>query len=410
VTPARPTTRQILLVDADAFFVAVARMVDPEGAGKAPLLIVGGAAGSRGVVCSASYETRQFGVRSAMPISRALRLCPDALCVPVPRRACSVKHREIRAVLERFTPTVQAASIDEWYLDLGGTEQLYGGAPLPELAHRIRDAVRESTSLSVSIGGGTSKLVAKLAVERAKPKPGTGASGVHVVPPGEELAFMRQLKLADIPGIGPKTSSRLAESGLRGVDDVLALDAAALARLVGERDADWLARRVRGIDEGEVAEREVAKSISRDETFDADIHDDVLLEGELTELIGRAATELRSEGLTARTITVRIRDTDFTTRQASRTVDEALASDRALFAIARELLAKLRKSRRVPARLLGVGLSNFTAPPTVQLALFDAATPPLESPKDRELSRAVDAVRARFGRDAIAPGRKHDRR
>ena len=105
--------RRILLADADAFFVAVARLVDPEGAGKAPLLIVGGAAGSRGVVCSASYETRRFGVRSAMPISRALRLCPDATCVPVPRRACGVKHREIRAVLERFTPSVQAASIDE---------------------------------------------------------------------------------------------------------------------------------------------------------------------------------------------------------------------------------------------------------------------------------------------------------
>jgi DNA polymerase-4 len=407
VSDSIPPARQILLVDADAFFVAVARMVDPEGAGKAPLLIVGGAAGSRGVVCSASYETRQFGVRSAMPISRALRLCPDALCVPVPRRACSVKHREIRAVLERFTPTVQAASIDEWYLDLGGTERLYAGAPLDEIAQRIRSAVHAATGLSVSIGGGASKLVAKLAVERAKPRPGSGATGVHVVPPGDELSFMRQLALADIPGIGPKTASRLAESGLRGVEDVLALDAAALARLVGPRDAEWLAARVRGLDDSEVAERDVAKSISRDETFHTDLHDDVLLEGELTELVGRAASELRSDGLTARTVTVRIRDTDFTTRQASRTVDEALASDRALFAVARELLAKLRKSRRVPARLLGVALSNFTAPPTVQLALFDAASPPLETPKDREVSKAVDAVRARFGRDAIAPGRKH---
>ena len=167
--PAAP--RQILLADADAFFVAVARLVDPDGAGKAPLLIVGGAAGSRGVVCSASYETRKFGVRSAMPISRALRLCPDAMCVPVPRRACSAKHREIREVLERFTPHVQGASIDEWYLDLAGTERLYAGAPLETLAHRIRTSVAEATGMTVSIGGGTSKLVAKLAVERAKPKP-----------------------------------------------------------------------------------------------------------------------------------------------------------------------------------------------------------------------------------------------
>jgi DNA polymerase-4 len=341
-----------------------------------------------------------------MPISRALRLCPEALCVPVPRRACGVKHREIRAVLERFTPVVQAASIDEWYLDLGGTEALYGGATLEEIAHRIRAEVREATGLSVSLGGGTSKLVAKLAVERAKPKPGTGANGVHVVPVGGELAFMRQLALADIPGIGPKSSARLADAGLRRVEDVLALDDAALTRLVGARDAAWLAERVRGVDEAEVAEREVAKSISRDETFDVDLHDDLLLEGELAELVGRAAAELRSEGLTARTITVRIRDTDFTTRQASRTVDEALASDRALFAVARQLLAKLRRARRVPARLLGAALSNFTAPPTVQLTLFDGARTPLETAKDREVSRAIDTVRARFGRDAIAPGRK----
>ena len=406
MSDASRSPRSILLVDADAFFVAVARLVDPDGAGKAPLLIVGGAAGSRGVVCSASYETRRFGVRSAMPISRALRLCPDALCVPVPRKACSQKHREIRTVLERFTPTVQAASIDEWYLDLDGTERLYDNAPLAELARRIRSAVKSATGLSVSIGGGSSKLVAKLAVERAKPKPGTTADGVHVVPPGGEIDFMRQLDLADIPGIGPKSSAKLADAGLRRIEDVLALDAAALTRLVGARDAEWLAERARGIDDSEVAEREVAKSISRDETFDSDIHDDLVLEGELTELIGRAGAELRSEGLMARTVTVRIRDTDFTTRQASRTLHEALASDRALFSVARELLKKLRASRRVPARLLGVGLSNFGPPPAVQLALFDVASPRLETQKDREVSRAVDAVRARFGRNAIAPGRK----
>lgn len=399
-----PPCRRILLADADAFFVAVARMVDPEGAGKAPLLIVGGAPGSRGVVCSASYETRKFGVRSAMPISRALRLCPDALCVPVPRGACSRKHHEIRAVLDRFAPAVQAASIDEWYLDLDGTEQLYGGASLEAIGHHLRDAVHAETGLTVSIGGGSSKLVAKLAVERAKPK--TGATGVFVVPSGDELAFMRQHQLADIPGIGPKTTIRLAELGLRTVEDVLVLDDAALSRLVGTSDASWLAERVRGVDHGEVAEREEARSISRDETFDADLNDDVLLEGELTELVGRAGADLRADELEARTVTVRIRDADFRTRQASRTVDEALASDRALFTIARELLHKLRKDRLVPARLLGVALSNFTAPPARQLGLFDAPRAPMESERDRDLSRAMDEVRARFGRDAIAAGRK----
>ena len=256
------------------------------------------------------------------------------------------------------------------------------------------------------MGGGTSKLVAKLAVER-KPKPGKGASGVHVVPAGEELAFMRQLELRDIPGVGPKTTARLAERGLRTVEDVLALDAAALARLVGESDAAWLTQRVRGVDEGEVEERDLVKSISRDETFHQDIDDDLVLEGELTELVGRAAADLREERLSARTVTVRIRDRDFTNRSASRTVDESLASDRAIFAVARELLHKLRRARRIPARLLSVALTNFTAPPARQLALFDAGTPPLETPRDLEVSRAMDAVRAKFGRGAIAPGRKH---
>ena len=397
-----------MLVDADAFFVAVARWVDPEGAGRAPYLLVGGTAEGRGIVCSASYEARAFGVKSAMPMSQALRLCPDAMCVPVPGKACRLKHREIRAVLERYSPVVQSASIDEWYLDLGGTEQLYGSASLDDIAHRIRDAVVAETSMKVSIGGGTSKLIAKLAAERAKPKPDTSANGVHIVAKSTELDFMRLLKLADIPGIGPKTSSRLAERGLRSVTDVLSLDDAALERLVGPRDSRWLARRVRGIDSGDVAaEREEAKSISRDDTFPTDIDDDLLLEGELTELVGRAAGDLRGDGLKARTVTVRIRDRDFTTRQASRTVDEALESDRAIFVVARELLYKLRKARRVPARLLGVGLSNFSPPPLKQLALFELASEQLETEKYREVSRAMDAVREKFGRGAIAPGRKH---
>ncbi|CAN5885786.1 DNA polymerase IV [soil metagenome] len=403
-----PTPRQILLVDADASFVAVARWVDPEGAGRAPFLLVGGTAEGRGIVCSASYEARAFGVRSAMPMSQALRLCPDAMCVPVPGKACRVKHREIRAVLEKYSPVVQSASIDEWYLDLGGTERLYRDASLDDIAHRIRNGVMAETSMKVSIGGGTSKLIAKLAAERAKPKPETDANGVHIVGAGAELEFMRLLKLADIPGIGPKTTSRLAERGLRSVEDVLALDTAALARLVGPRDSEWLARRVRGIDSCDVAtEREAAKSISRDDTFPTDIDDDLLLEGELTELVGRAAGDLRGDGLKARTVTVRIRDRDFTTRQASRTVDEALESDRAIFVLARELLYKLRKARRVPVRLLGVGLSNFSDPPVKQLAFFEQSGGSLETEKYRDVSRAMDAVREKFGRGAIAPGRKH---
>jgi len=174
-------TRRILHADADAFFVAVARQVDPEGAGKSPLLIVGGTPGGRGVVCSASYETRAYGVRSAMPISRALRLCPDAVCVPVPRE-CRERSREIRSALEQWTPVVEGASVDEWYLDMTGTEQLYGNEPLDTTAQRIRTAVHDATGLSISIGGGPSKYIAKLAAEKAKPRVDRpGANGVLII-------------------------------------------------------------------------------------------------------------------------------------------------------------------------------------------------------------------------------------
>jgi DNA polymerase-4 len=400
------STRRIFLADADAFYVAVARMVDPDGAGKAPLLIVGGSRESRGVVCSASYETRKFGVRSAMPISRALRLCPDALCVPVPRKACSAKSHEIGTVLERFAPVVEGASIDEWYLDLAGTEGVYHNEPLETTAHRIRDAVKHETSLSISIGGGTNKLVAKMAVERAKPKPGSGATGVHIVEPGKEAEFLETFALAEIPLIGPKFQQRLAALGMTTVPDVLQYDIATLTSWFGKREGEWLWERVRGMNDSEVDSGGEAKSISRDETFAKDINDDRELERELVALVTRAAFDLRSDGLAARTITVRIRDMDFRTRSARRTLAQPVVSDRVLLKVSRELLAKLRDARRVPARLLGVAVSSLAQDPEAdQLALFAAKSDPnAETHRDRVLAKAVDRVRARFGPRSMIPG------
>jgi DNA polymerase-4 len=399
------TARRILLADADAFFVAVARMVDPEGAGKTPLLIVGGSRESRGVVCSASYETRKFGVRSAMPIARALRLCPDAMCVPVPRKACAAKSAEIREVLERFAPVVESASIDEWYLDLGGTEGLYHHEPLAKTAHRIRDAVRRATYLSISIGGGTNKLIAKLAAERAKPKPGSGADGVHIVEAGTEEEFVRSLTLAELPLVGPKFQVRLARLGMTTVPDVLQHDLPTLQAWLGDREAEWLWDRVHGISDSPVESGGEAKSISRDETFAEDLHDDRELQRELLALVTRAASDLRGDGLAARTITVKIRDFDFRTRSAQRTLMEPVVADRAIMRVARELLAKLRAARRVPARLLGVALSSLAQDPTAdQLALFAADADPLaETERDRIVARTVDRVREKFGAKSILP-------
>jgi DNA polymerase-4 len=397
--------RRILLADADAFYVAVARMVDPDGAGKTPLLIVGGTRESRGVVCSASYEARKFGVRSAMPIARALRLCPDAMCVPVPRRACSEKSRAIRVVLERHAPVVEGASIDEWYLDLAGTEGLYNHEPLAATAARIREDVTNETGLSVSIGGGTTKLVAKMAVERAKPKPGSGATGVYIVAEGEEERFLATFDLADIPLIGPRFQERLAKLGMRTVPDVLQYDLATLKQWLGQREAAWLYERVRGIDDSAVEAFGEAKSISRDETFPVDIDDDDELGRELLALVTRAAADLRSDGLTARTVSVRIRDYDFKTRQTSRTLDAPVISDRVILQVAHRLLAKLRLARRVPARLLGVGLSSLAIDAAAdQLTLFERADATVaETNRDRVIARVVDQVRAKFGDRGIFP-------
>ena len=396
---------RILLADADAFYVAVARLADPEGAGKARLLIVGGSPAQRGVVTSASYEARAYGVHSAMPMVRAVRLCPGATVVPVPWEACTRKSREIGAVLRRFTPVVEQASSDEFYLDLSGTEQLYGAEPLAATARRMRDAVLAETSLSLSIGGGTSKLVAKLAAGLAKPRPGAAADGVYVVAPGAEADFMLQFALADIPLIGPKAQERLARFGLRTVRDVVPHDRETLVGWLGEREGAWLHERARGIDRAPVEANRETKSVSRDETFATDLDDDGALAAKLLALADRASADVREAGLIARTVTVKLRDADFTTRQASRTLADAVQSDRAVYAVARELLTRLRAARRVPARLLGVALSQLVrAGSEGQLSLLESAGNTLETERDRVISRMIDEVREKFGPDALGRG------
>src|SRR5687767_15892137 len=267
--------RRILLADCDCYFVQVARLEDPEGAGREPLLLVGGSPEGRGVVTSASYEVRAYGARSGMPMSQALRLCPKAAWVPVPRGACSRKHRDIRAVLDRYVPVVEAASIDEFYLDLTGTEKLYHDRPLEAVAQMIREAVLNETQIQISIGGGTNRLIAKLAVRKAKP------AGVHVVPAGSELEFMKSIPLAAIPGIGPRFQERLRTYGLEHVADALELDRKLFETWFGDGVADWLYHRIRGQDTTTVESHGTQKSISRDETFARDINDDESLRTEL---------------------------------------------------------------------------------------------------------------------------------
>lgn len=396
-----PLERRILLADCDAYFVQVARLEDPEGAGKERYLLVGGSPQGRGVVTSASYEVRRFGVRSGMPMARALRLCPRAVRVGVPRGACARKHREIRAVLERFSPVVEGASIDEFYIDLTGTEALYHGASLRDVATTIRLAVLEQTQIQISIGGGTSRLVAKLAVRKAKP------AGVHVVAPGGELEFMKTLELAAIPGVGPKLQERLRRLGMVTIPDALQHNRKTLCDWLGEGTGRWLYERVRGIDATPVTTGGDQKSVSHEETFPHDINDDEALETELLQLVVRVTADMRSQNFRARTITVKLKDGDFTIRSASRTLNTPVQSDRPVFGIARELLRTLREKRRTGERLLGVGLSHLTRSdgPTQMSLLELEEAEALETPKDVALAKTLDKLRGKFGRNIIVPGR-----
>ncbi len=395
----KPKETRILLVDCDMFYVQVARLEDPEGVGREDLLIVGGSPSGRGVVTSASYGVREFGVRSGMPTGQALALCPEAKVVPVSRRACARRSSQVREALQELSPVVQAASIDEFYLDLSGTERLFHGEPLESTAIRIRKEILTRTEVSVSVGGGTRRLIAKLASSRAKP------GGVHVVPPGGEEAFMKSFRLEEIPGIGPTLARTLEAKGLVRVEDVLPVEKAWLERWLGPSRAHWLWERVRGRDSSMVHPGEARKSISSERTFGIDLTDERGLEKELLRLTGSVGGTLRKKGLQGRTITVKIRDADFRTRHAGHTLPDPVESDATIFSVAQNLFRELRKKRRMGVRLLGVGVSSLVegdGPP--QLDLFgDEGLP--EQERDRVVSRVLDDLRARFGADAILPGR-----
>ena len=391
----KASTPRILLADCDSYFVRCAQLADPEGAGRAELLVVGGSPSGRGVVTSASYGARAFGVRAGIPMSQALRLCPRATVAPVPGEMVRRKHREVRAVLERWSPVVQAASVDEFYLDLTGTELLYQGKPLEETARRLQAAVRSETDISISIGGATNRLLAKMAASVNKPE------GVFVVPPGEEAAFMLRWDMGDIPGVGPALVEALRRRGVVTVRQGLALERTTLAEWMGPARADWLWEVMRGHGSTTVSSRARQKSVSHERTFDRDITDDRELEARLLSLAALTGASLRAEEMRGRTITVRMRYADFTDRQGSHTVSEPVESDAAIVRESRALFRRLRRERSGPVRLLGVGVSGLVRPQEVEPMLFVDAPGSAETDRERRLSAAADRLRSRFGPDAV---------
>jgi DNA polymerase-4 len=384
---------RIIHVDLDAFFVEVCRQRNPE-LRSVELLVVGGRRESRGVVQSASYPARKFGIRAGMPIAEAVRRCPQATFFQGSFAHYRDASRAVRAVLEQFTPTVAMASLDEAYLDFAGTERLYPVSLLP-VAEEIRDAVRAETGLDCSVGVGSNRMVAKLASDTAKPR------GLMEVRAGWEEGFLAGLPLRALPGIGPKTTSRLAELGLVDVAQVQRMTRETLEELIGP-DGKILKLRAHGYGGSALHGDRLPRSVSRETTLSRDARDPARLETILALLTSRVAGQLREEGLVARTVALKLRHDDFRTVTRRHTLEAPTDLDAELYeparAMFREAFAEVRGRDR-GVRLIGVAATG----------LGTAAEPDLFEPESRarrrRLTQAVDEVRERFGFDALAEAR-----
>ena len=371
---------RLLCCDIDQFFCQAAYLTWPDRLAGVELLVVGGHPRKRGVVASCSYAARRLGVRSAMPMATAFRICPELVAAPVPWPMVKRKSREVFAVLRRHAAVLERASIDEAYMLLPESEQ-----PLEEAAREIQRAVREETGITVSLGGSYGlRFIAKMATRHAKP------GGVYVVPAGGEIDFLDRHELRDIPGIGPSFASELERRGVSSIASARQLGPNTLSMWFGEGRARFLWERVRAIDPTPVEEDSgPRKSISSETTFERDISDHQALEEALSYLVADVGSTLRRDRLRARTIGVKVRGSDFQDRQRSRTLSEAVETDAVIYSVARVLLQEARLRRPGPLRLLGVGVANFEGPGSVEQLSFPEIVPPLETDEDRRVQAAA---------------------
>ncbi len=377
--------RVIFHVDMDAFYAAIEQLEHPEWRGRP--VIVGGVHSARGVVSTASYEARVFGVHSAMPVREARRLCPQGIFTPGRHDVYHEYSRRLREVLAAFSPEVEPISVDEAFLDMSGTSGLFG--PPAAAARRLKDAVSAALRLTASVGVAPNKFLAKIASDLRKP------DGLVLVRTEEAAAFLDPLPVEKLMGVGPRTAPALHRLGLRTIGQVRRLGAEALNRALGEGFGSQLYALACGRDEREVESAGREKSLSHEMTFERDCGDREVLAAHLIDLCDRVARRARRGGLSGRTVSLVWRDPDFSRHARSRTLSEPTQDSRVLFSQAEAMLAELRG--RPSFRLLGLRLSGF-APVAAQLSLF----PP---PRAAGLDRAADAVRDRFGEDAIFRGR-----
>jgi DNA polymerase-4 len=381
------STAAILHIDMDAFFVSVELLTRPELKGLP--VVVGGQREQRGVVTSASYEARRFGVHSAMALRTAAKLCPQAVFLDSHHDLYSRWSDRVAAILAKYSPIVEMASIDEAYLDLAGTERLHG-PPLPA-ANKLLREITAVTGLPCSGGLGATRLVAKVASEQAKPR------GLVWVPSGSEAAFLAPLAVRRIPGIGKVTDAALKSLGIETIAQLQSLPLERLEESFG-RWGTALYRKARGIDSYEFFVDAEAKSLSHNQTFGADTNDAGKLQVMLSYLCQKVSKRLRDAGLHARTVTLTIRFADFTTITRSHTLAEPCDLDTEFLKLVRDLFSHSWNGRAM-LRLVGVALTSFSKG-SGQLDLLD----PGRREKLEHLARTTDRLRDKFGFTKIQLG------
>ena len=397
------SSRTIAHVDMDMFFVAVELRKRPDLIGKP--VVVGGD-GRRGVVAAASYEARRFGVFSAMPSSRARRLCPEAIFLPGDMSLYSEVSALVFGIFRDYTPLVEGLSLDEAFLDITGALKLFGDAV--SIAESIRSRVHDEVGLVCSVGIGPSKFIAKLASKQAKPianqqgvRPG---KGVVQVRPGEEISFVHPLPVKSLWGVGPATLEKLERIGIRKVSDLANVDRVALQHSIGEAHANHLFNLAHGIDHSMVVSDREAKSIGNEETFSHDLFDRDQLRTHLVRLADEVARRCRNEQQLPRTITLKVKFSDFQTVTRSHTSSSSIVSAQAMLQVLDPLLESLDLSRGV--RLIGISTRNFDEHEP-QLSLFDDGALTADASALDEVwapaTRAIDDIRERFGDSAIRP-------
>ena len=383
--------RKILHFDLDAFFCAVEEQRDPSLRGKP--FAVGGRPGERGVVASCSYAARRYGIHSAMPMARAMRLCPRLIIVPAHHTDYRAASARVMGYLNTLTPLVEQISIDEAFLDVSDLPD-----PAESIARQLQTHIRETLGLPCSLGVADNKLVAKIAndVGKGEVKHHGPPNAIKVVPPGEEAPFLAPLPARALWGVGPKTAEKLAALGLETIGDIARWPKTDLASRFGKNGYD-IARHARGLDERPVEPEREAKSISQEITFAQDTSDAQKLRQTLHRQSEQVGLRLRQSGLMGTTVKLKIRWSDFTTLTRQETLPQPTDQDQEIYDSVLRLFEKVWHLGQA-VRLIGVGVSGFGAPR--QLGLWDS-----QLAEGQKLQSTVDELRQRFGDDAVRRGR-----